>query len=165
MVTICPVQFVQRIIQVICRFSVAVFVLVGTLTWANPCPAFQTNSRSPIPARTASSDERATQDAVPADQPSQFDGQAAYQTLLKICEIGPRVSGSEGMRKQQLIIKEHFEGLGAKVTGQSFSVRNPSNGQPTTLTNIIVRFHPERRKRLLICCHYDTRPFADRDPR
>jgi Zn-dependent M28 family amino/carboxypeptidase len=29
--------------------------------------------------------------------------------------------------------------------------------------NLIVQWHPDRKKRLLLCCHYDTRPFPDKD--
>ena len=29
---------------------------------------------------------------------------------------------------------------------------------------MIVSWHPERTSRVLLCCHYDTRPFPDRDP-
>jgi hypothetical protein len=32
------------------------------------------------------------------------------------------------------------------------------------MTNIVVQWHPERRSRILLCAHYDTRPLPDRDP-
>ncbi len=93
-----------------------------------------------------------------------FNGESAYQILKEICNIGPRVSGSSGMQKQQSMIRKHFESLNAEITEQPFTVRHPENGSQVIMTNLIARFHPERRKRLLFCCHYDTRPFADRDP-
>ena len=32
------------------------------------------------------------------------------------------------------------------------------------MANLIVHWHPERKERILLCAHYDTRPFPDRDP-
>ena len=34
----------------------------------------------------------------------------------------------------------------------------------TDMANLIVEWHPEARERILLCAHYDTRPFPDRDP-
>ena len=106
------------------------------------------------------------QQAADADDPAttQFDGEAAFEILKAICEIGPRVSGTPGMKQQQQLITKHFQSLGAEVSEQAFTVRHPERGTQVPMTNLIARFHPERRKRLLFCCHYDTRPFADRDP-
>ena len=100
-----------------------------------------------------------------ATQPSQFDAESAFAHLEAICDIGPRVSGSRGMKKQQVYIQKHFRKIGGRVLTQAFKVRSPYNGNWVQLHNIIVQWHPERKKRLLICCHHDTRPFADSDPR
>ena len=32
------------------------------------------------------------------------------------------------------------------------------------LTNIIASFYPEMKKRVILCAHWDTQPFADKDP-
>ncbi|MEQ1902593.1 MAG: M28 family peptidase [Pirellulaceae bacterium] len=97
--------------------------------------------------------------------PPKFDGEYAYQILGDVCKLGARVSTSEAMKKQQELIKAHFDNLGAKVIEQNFQARHPLDGQIVTLKNMIVRFHPERKRRLLFACHYDTRPFPDRDPK
>lgn len=93
-----------------------------------------------------------------------FDGQAALEWVKKVCALGPRVSGSEGMKQQQKMLIAHFEELGGKVELQTFSVRHPLDGSPVPMTNIVVRWHPDRKERILLCAHYDTRPFPDRDP-
>ncbi|MEM7457303.1 MAG: M28 family peptidase [Planctomycetota bacterium] len=103
------------------------------------------------------------EEAVEQSEPSQFDGDAAFEVLRKVVEIGPRISGSDGMRQQQEMLTEHFEALGATVYLQKFVVAHPVSGAGVELGNLAVRFHPDREKRLLICCHYDTRPFPDRD--
>ena len=96
--------------------------------------------------------------------PDRPDGVLAYLVLEHLCnDIGPRVSGSVGMQQQQALLKQHFERHGATVYLQPFQVRHPVNHTPVELNNLIARFHPERKLRILICCHYDTRPFPDRD--
>lgn len=100
-----------------------------------------------------------------AETPAAFDGERAYGYLKAICEIGPRYSGSAGMARQQEMLKAHFERQGAKVTLQQFQARHPITGNPVGMANLIAEFHPERRERILLCAHYDTRPFPDRDRR
>src|SRR4051812_49337887 len=41
----------------------------------------------------------------PTDIP--FNGERAFGYLKEICAIGPRVSGTEGMRRQQAFLKAH----------------------------------------------------------
>jgi hypothetical protein len=94
-----------------------------------------------------------------------FDGAAAYEYLKQICAIGPRYSGSPGMTRQQKLLVEHFEKLGGKVSMQEFRARHPVNGTAVEMANLIVEWHPERTERVLLCAHYDTRPYPDRDPR
>jgi hypothetical protein len=83
--------------------------------------------------------------------------------LRELCDIGPRISGSDGMRKQQERVKEHFEKLGAKVTFQKFEAKQRSQARPTAMANMIVTWHPDRDRRVLLCTHYDTRPIADQE--
>ena len=97
-------------------------------------------------------------------EPHKFDGEEAYQRLIEICDIGTRISTSDGMAKQQAMIEEYMKALGGEVSYQAFNATNPINSRLVELKNMVVRWHPERTKRLLLCCHYDTRPFADRDP-
>jgi Zn-dependent M28 family amino/carboxypeptidase len=68
------------------------------------------------------------------------------------------------MEAQQKLLVDHFQKLGGKVNLQQFRVRHPRDGSPVRLANVIVRWHPERKDRILLCAHYDTRPFPDRDP-
>lgn len=125
-------------------------VLPSTLCWGQP-------PTEPTPA--VGEQQEAQEDEIPA-----FDGDTAFDYLLAICEIGTRVSTSDGMAQQQTLIQEHMEALGGTVEFQPFNATNPVNGRLVELKNLVVRWHPEREKRLLLCCHYDTRPFPDRDP-
>lgn len=94
-----------------------------------------------------------------------FNGARAYDYLKEICAIGSRVSGTPGMQAQQKLLAEHFHKLGGKVSWQEFRVRHPLNGQPVNMANLLVEWHPERKERVLLCAHYDTRPYPDRDQR
>jgi hypothetical protein len=102
--------------------------------------------------------------AEPAVRESTFDGPRAFGYLVKICRIGPRVSGTLGMAEQQALVAEHFHKCGGKVQDQSFDVAHPRTAAPVRMQNIIVSWHPVARERVLLACHYDTRPFPDRDP-
>jgi hypothetical protein len=94
-----------------------------------------------------------------------LDARRAYGYLEKVCKIGPRPSGSQGMQKQQQLIADHFTQLGAKVKYQPFDAVHPVRGTPVRMKNIIVSWHPEAKRRILLVCHYDTRPYPDRDRR
>ena len=92
-----------------------------------------------------------------------FDAARSYGYLKKICRLKSRVSGSPGMAAQQKLISEHFRKLKAKVYFQTFDAPHPINGTPVRMNNLIVSWFPEAKKRILLACHYDTRPFPDRD--
>ncbi|MEX2561251.1 MAG: M28 family peptidase [Pirellulales bacterium] len=94
-----------------------------------------------------------------------FDGRQAYEYVEQLCKLGPRPSGSAAMQAQRELLVEHFESLGAQVELQTFDVRHPLDGSAVRMANVVARWHPERRTRILLCAHYDTRPFPDLDPR
>jgi len=100
--------------------------------------------------------------AEPEVEPA-FDAKRSYEYLNKICRLKSRVSGSPGMAEQQKLISEHFRELKAKVHFQTFDAPHPINGTPVRMNNLIVSWYPEAKKRILLACHYDTRPFPDRD--
>lgn len=100
--------------------------------------------------------------AAPASNP--LDAQRAFSYLEQICALGPRWSGSPGMQKQRAMLEEHFKKLGGKVTYQQFLANNPRGGEKVPMANMIVEWHPERKERILLAAHYDTRPLPDRDP-
>jgi hypothetical protein len=92
-----------------------------------------------------------------------FDGKRAMGYLEEICKIGPRISGAAGMRKQQELIIKHFKALGATVQKQTFEAKQRSQRNAVSMTNLIVSWHPERTRRVILCSHYDTRPIADQE--
>lgn len=97
--------------------------------------------------------------------PARYDADRAFAILVELCDIGPRPSGSAGMAKQQAMLSELFERNGGRVTLQSFEIRHPEDGSAVPMANLIASWHPDRPKRFLVCAHYDTRPYPDRDRR
>jgi hypothetical protein len=128
-------------------------------TVANPVAGEQSNSDNPAPARTNQARTR------PAKVTNPLDADRAFAMLKRICEIGPRVSGTSGMARQQEILVAYFTEMGGQVALQEFTVTHPKTGKDATLKNLIVTWYPDRTERVLLCAHYDTRPFPDRDPR
>lgn len=87
-----------------------------------------------------------------------FDGAQAYEYLKQLCQFGPRPSGSEAMRRQQEFLQEHFRKLGGQVELQRFEITHPLDGSRVPMANLLVRWHPDRPERVLLCAHYDTLP-------
>ena len=80
--------------------------------------------------------------------------------------LGPRLSGSAGMQaQQQLLSRALSRSWAARSACRSFACAIRWTGEPVPMANMIVEWHPERQERILLCAHYDTRPFPDRDPR
>lgn len=141
-----------------------VAVVILALVFLMPIFGVQPQESQPPPrAREAFAAERAAQGGGDA-KPIAIDGKRAMKYLQEICALGPRISGSTGMKKQQDLITRHFEGFGAKVQAQKFQARQVSRPQPVDMTNLIVSWHPERKRRVILCAHYDTRPIADQEP-
>lgn len=103
-------------------------------------------------------------DATLAKSADTIDAVAAQVYLQRLCEMGPRISGSKSMKVQQQALRLFFENMGATVASQSFSIPHPETRKSVELINLIVQLQPEKKNRILLCCHYDTRPFADQDP-
>ena len=128
--------------------------------WLMTKPWFSESAEPQQKPRTGFAEDRAPVEtkAVP------FDAKRAMGYLDEICKIGPRQSGTDGMKKQQELMKKHFEALGGRVELQRFPGRQPSQRQPVEMANLIVSWQPERTRRVILCSHYDTRPIADQEP-
>ena len=97
-------------------------------------------------------------------KPVAFDGKRAMGYLKAVCDLGPRMSGTPAMKRQQALIRKHFTDLGYEVRVQNFDAKQASQKRAVPMTNLIVSFFPERDRRLIVSCHYDTRPIADQEP-
>jgi hypothetical protein len=93
-----------------------------------------------------------------------FDQTNAWNWLAAQCEIGPRPPGSKAHQVCLEYLEKELEKFGQSVERQSFLGRNPVSGKSYNLTNLIVPFWQDRQRRVLLCAHWDTRPWADQDP-
>ncbi len=73
-----------------------------------------------------------------AQGPTGFDANAALGYIGDLCRIGPRISGTAGMRRQQELLIKHFEAAGGKVTPQRFAIRQRSRTDSTEMTNLVI---------------------------
>ena len=141
-------------------FVLALVISSGWLVISRPW-----SGQAEPPAETPVPDDKPARDQFAADRDDVvFDGARAMGYLKEICKIGPRMSGTDGMKKQQELIKKHFESLGGKVEMQTFTARQRSQPRPVDMANMIVSWHPDRKRRIILCSHYDTRPIADQEP-
>ncbi|MBI3945099.1 MAG: M28 family peptidase [Armatimonadetes bacterium] len=95
----------------------------------------------------------------PAVDAPEFDGERAMQWLRRQVEIGPRVPGTETHREARRVLAA---ALGPGTREQEFTYLAPHT--VVQMVNLIARFGPEESDRILLCAHWDTRPFADQDP-
>lgn len=91
-----------------------------------------------------------------------FDPDSAYAFVAKQVAFGPRVPGTPAHRACGDWLVATLKGYGATVIEQTGTV-TAYNGQPVPLRNIIASWQPEKKDRLLLFAHWDTRPVADHD--
>ncbi|MDQ8153431.1 MAG: M28 family peptidase [Gemmatimonadota bacterium] len=94
---------------------------------------------------------------------TEFDGEAALKYTAAQVAFGPRVPGSEGHRKAGDWIVAQMKQRGATVVEQTWS-HTTKDGRVLPLRNIIARFNPAAKERVLYLTHWDTRPTADMEP-
>lgn len=91
-----------------------------------------------------------------------FNADSCYRFIEYQVKLGPRNPGSIAHQKCIEWIKTFFEKHQLQVELQKFSTTTFDN-KNWIGTNIIGRYKPNLKHRILLCAHYDTRPFADRD--
>lgn len=92
-----------------------------------------------------------------------FDADSAYAFCKAQCDFGPRTMNSEAHERCGEWIMGKFRQYGMSVTPQRVTL-NGYDGTPLRSTNIIASYRPELTTRILLCAHWDSRPWADNDP-
>ena len=92
-----------------------------------------------------------------------FDGDSAMNYARAQCDFGPRTPNSAALKKCGDYIVGRFKALGLTVTEQRTTVTG-WDGKQLGCRNIIAAFHPERKDRVVIAAHYDSRPWAEKMP-
>ncbi len=103
---------------------------------------------------TSTAKEGATITAAP------FCADSAYSYIAAQVAFGPRVPESAAHADCAEYLKSELTRHGATVHEQTGTLPN-WEGKQQPIRNIIGQFNPERKNRVLLCAHWDSRPWAD----
>lgn len=90
-----------------------------------------------------------------------FDGKRAYDWIVRQCDFGPRVPGTAAHDSCFTLLAETFRRYAAVVETDTFTYDSPELGREVRLMNVVARFRPNEKRRVLFGAHWDTRPWAD----
>ena len=93
----------------------------------------------------------------------EFDADSAVAFCAQQCSFGPRTMNSEAHERCGEWIISKFNEYGCKVKTQKADLKG-YDGTILRATNIMASFHPESKERIMLCAHWDSRPWADNDP-
>ena len=127
------------------RFRILVLVVIAGLTG---CGKDTQKTSSTEPAKVVN---------VPA-----FNADSAYYFVQKQVDFGPRIPNTPAHKNAGDFLIAQFKTYGAAVKVQEFTATT-FDGKKVNLRNIIASFNPEKKKRILLAAHWDTRPFSDKD--
>jgi glutaminyl-peptide cyclotransferase len=99
-----------------------------------------------------------------AQAPPLFDGAKAYALLQKQCAFGPRVPGTPAHQRCGDYLINVLRGYADQVATQDFIHSFGKPLQSAKASNIIANFQSHNGERILLCAHWDSRPWADQEP-
>ncbi len=107
-----------------------------------------------------------TQEQAPDESPKQYEGiliapDSVFRHIESQVSFGPRNPGSKGHAETMNFLLNYFSNTADTAFLQRFS--STVYGKTYDMANIIASFSPEKSDRILLCAHWDTRPFADQD--
>ncbi len=98
----------------------------------------------------------------PAVSVPEFNADSAYLYTARQVAFGPRIPGSVSQTKCAEWLTAKVKTYTSTVYVQDLKVEL-WNHQTVPCLNIIASFNPAQKKRILLCAHWDTRPWSDRD--
>ena len=108
------------------------------------------------------SNKQATEEVLQPVGPA-FMADSAMAYCQAQCDFGPRTMNSKAHDLCEEWIINKFKGFGLEVETQKADLTG-WDGTKLHSTNIIAHFNPQAERRILICAHWDSRPWADNDP-
>lgn len=91
-----------------------------------------------------------------------FNADSAFVFIKTQVDFGPRVPGTPAHAKCADFLIAKLKSYGLETMVQKGTVQTFDKKQ-FSLKNIIASYKPEAQNRILVCSHWDTRPFADED--
>ncbi|MGL5937122.1 MAG: M20 family metallopeptidase [Phocaeicola sp.] len=92
----------------------------------------------------------------------EFQADSAYSYIQKQADFGSRVPNSKAHEACGDYLAAKLESFGAKVYNQ-YADLVAYDGTTLKARNIIGAYKPENKKRVMLCAHWDSRPYADYD--
>lgn len=92
-----------------------------------------------------------------------FNADSAFQYIVRQVEFGPRVPNTPEHKAAASYLTDQATRFADTVIVQQYQTR-AFDGTVLNGSNIIASFQPDKKARILLCAHWDTRPFADHDP-
>jgi len=92
-----------------------------------------------------------------------FNKDSAYSYVVKQLAFGPRVPGTSAHEKCAEYMTAKLQSWSKDVYVQKHRMA-AFNGKVLEGKNIIASWKPELKNRILLCAHWDSRPWADHDP-
>ncbi len=92
-----------------------------------------------------------------------FNADSAFAYCQAQCDFGPRTMNSVSHDQCESWIIEKFKNFGCHTIAQKATLQG-YDGTPLKSTNIIASTQPDNTTRVMICAHWDSRPWADNDP-
>ncbi len=91
-----------------------------------------------------------------------FNADSAYSFVKTQVDFGPRIPATSAHERCAKYLVSKLKSYGFEVIIQKGTVQTFDKKQ-FSLNNIIASFKPEEQSRILLCSHWDTRPWADED--
>lgn len=92
-----------------------------------------------------------------------FNADSAYHYVAEQVAFGPRVPETEAHKQCALYLEQTLKRFTPDVMVQRAEVRAYDN-TILNISNIIASFNPNQANRVMLCAHWDSRPYADHDP-
>ncbi|MGL4596723.1 MAG: M28 family peptidase [Bacteroidia bacterium] len=135
-------------------FSVVGVLLIVAFTYSLVAPACNTPKERV--------DSTTVKQQTPRIKGPVFSPDSAYAHLKKQVLFGPRIPNSPAHVLCGNYLTDQLKRYGLEVTVQQ-GAATTFDGTKIQMKNIFGQFKPERKERILLLAHWDTRPFADRD--
>jgi len=91
-----------------------------------------------------------------------FNADSAFNFVKAQTDFGPRIPNSASQAKCAEWLSNTMKQFADTVIVQSFQSRG-FDGKTLNGKNIISSFNPSKGNRIMLCAHWDSRPFADQD--
>ncbi len=92
-----------------------------------------------------------------------FNADSAWYFVNEQVKFGPRVPNSKSHANCALWLEKTLKKYAYQVVVQPFTAKS-YDGTTLNCKNIIASFNPQSTNRVLLCSHWDSRPYADNDP-